>query len=221
MRITMEKKTDFKALSSKAKVQYIWDYYRLHILSVIVIGGIVIGLTYHFVSYRKPILSVIMINVQTTSENADASFDEFSDTAGYDKKQQPIDVSTNLQFPESSDAASASSYEDYMVLSTMVGAGGQDLFFGTGDTFLDYANEGACLDLRTYISDDVLEKYKDHLIYSTDDGESESYPCAIELTDNAWIKKYGIYDGTCYFGVFSRSEQKDYYTRFADFLLNY
>jgi hypothetical protein len=108
-----------------------------------------------------------------------------------------------------------------MVLSTMVGAGGQDLFFGTGDTFLDYANEGACLDLRTYISDDVLEKYKDHLIYSTDDGESESYPCAIELTDNAWIKKYGIYDGTCYFGVFSRSEQKDYYTRFADFLLNY
>ena len=64
----MEKKTDFKALSSKAKVQYIWDYYRLHILSVIVIGGIVIGLTYHFVSYRKPILSVIMINVQTTAK---------------------------------------------------------------------------------------------------------------------------------------------------------
>ena len=67
---------------------------------------------------------------------------------------------------------------------------------------------------------DVLEKYKDHLIYSTDDGESESYPCAIELTDNQWIQKYGIYD-SCYFGVFSRSEQKDYYTKFADFLLNY
>ena len=75
------------------------------------------------------------------------------------------------------------------------------------------------MDLRTYVSDDVLEKYKDHLIYSTDDGESESYPCAIELTDNQWIQKYGIYD--CYFGVFSRSEQKDYYTKFADFLLNY
>ena len=73
---------------------------------------------------------------------------------------------------------------------------------------------------ENYVSDDVLEKYKDHLIYSTDDGESESYPCAIELTDNQWIQKYGIYD-SCYFGVFSRSEQKDYYTKFADFLLNY
>ena len=179
----MEKKTDFKALSNKAKVQYIWDYYKLHILFGGVIAAIVIGLGYHFITYRKPVLSVIMINVQTTSENAEAAFDEFSDATGYDKKQQPIDVSANLQF--SDDPNATTDYNDY-----------------------------------TYVSDDVLEKYKDHLIYSTDDGESESYPCAIELTDNRWIQKYGIYD-SCYFGVFSRSEQKDYYTKFADFLLNY
>lgn len=93
------KKTDFKALSNKAKVQYIWDYYKLHILFGGVIAAIVIGLGYHFITYRKPVLSVIMINVQTTSENAEAAFDEFSDATGYDKKQQPIDVSANLQFP--------------------------------------------------------------------------------------------------------------------------
>lgn len=215
----MEKKTDFKALSNKAKVQYIWDYYKLHILAAIVIGSIVIGLTYHFITYRKPVLSVIMINIQTTSDNAEAAFSEFSDAAGYDKKKEPIDVSSNLQF--SDDPNATNNYNDYMVLSTMIGAGGQDLFFGTGTIFKDYAEEGALMDLRTYVSDDLLDKYKDHLIYSTDDGESESYPCAIELTDNAWFKKYSLYDGTCYFGVFSRSEQKDYYTRFADFLLNY
>ena len=130
----------------------------------------------------------------------------------------PIDVSANLQF--SDDPNATTDYNDYMVLSTMIGAGGEDLFFGTGSVYTDYAEEGALMDLRTYVSDDVLEKYKDHLIYSTDDGESESYPCAIELTDNQWIQKYGIYD-SCYFGVFSRSEQKDYYTKFADFLLNY
>lgn len=43
----MEKKTDFKALSNKAKVQYIWDYYKLHILFGGVIAAIVIGLGYH------------------------------------------------------------------------------------------------------------------------------------------------------------------------------
>ena len=186
----MEKKTDFKALSNKAKVQYIWDYYKLHILFGGVIATIVIGLGYHFITYRKPVLSVIMINVQTTSENAEAAFDEFSDATGYDKKQQPIDVSANLQF--SDDPNATTDYNDYMVLSTMIGAGGEDLFFGTGSVYTDYAEEGALMDLRTYVSDDVLEKYKDHLIYSTDDGESESYPCAIELTDNQWIQKYGL-----------------------------
>ena len=86
-----------------------------------------IGLGYHFITYRKPVLSVIMINVQTTSENAEAAFDEFSDATGYDKKQQPIDVSANLQF--SDDPNATTDYNDYMVLSTMIGAGGEDLFF--------------------------------------------------------------------------------------------
>jgi len=45
-----------------------------------------------------------------------------------------------------------------MVLSTMIGAGGEDLFFGTGSVYTDYAEEGALMDLRTYVSDDVLGK---------------------------------------------------------------
>ena len=69
----MEKKTDFKALSNKAKVQYIWDYYKLHILFGGVIATIVIGLGYHFITYRKPVLSVIMINVQTQNSSQSMS----------------------------------------------------------------------------------------------------------------------------------------------------
>lgn len=95
----MEKKTDFKALSNKAKVQYIWDYYKLHILFGGVIATIVIGLGYHFITYRKPVLSVIMINVQTTSENAEAAFDEFSDAAGYDKNSSQSTFLQICSFP--------------------------------------------------------------------------------------------------------------------------
>ena len=145
----MEKKTDFKALSNKAKVQYIWDYYKLHILFGGVIAAIVIGLGYHFITYRKPVLSVIMINVQTTSENAEAAFDEFSDATGYDKKQQPIDVSANLQF--SDDPNATTDYNDYMVLSTMIGAGGvlaellTRVYFESGNSQAYVARERAPL----------------------------------------------------------------------------
>ena len=112
-----------------------------------------------------------------------ASLDEFSDATGYDKKQQPIDVSANLQF--SDDPNATTDYNDYMVLSTMIGAGGEDLFFGTGSVYTDYAEEGALMDLRTYVSDDVLEKYKDHLIYSTGGSRNMAFMTAATLVFSA------------------------------------
>ena len=71
----MEKKTDFKALSSKAKVQYIWDYYKWPILAVIVAVIFVIYLIYHYVTYRDPLLNVIMINCNDSISADDSGFD--------------------------------------------------------------------------------------------------------------------------------------------------
>ena len=75
----MEKKTDFKALSNKAKVQYIWDYYRLHIIvgvaAVLIIGSVI----HHFVTYREPLLNVIMINTSSGEATSSDGFNEFLD----------------------------------------------------------------------------------------------------------------------------------------------
>lgn len=215
----MEKKTDFKALSNKAKIQYIWDYYRLHILVTIVAVAIIGSLIHHFVTYREPLLNVIMINtVSGDMTNADG-FDEFLDAYGYDKKDYPVSLFGSLRFPETDAATSALSYQDYEVLATMIAAGDEDLFFGTGDVFLNYAEQGAFMDLSKVLSPEIFEKYKDNMIYSTDDEECDPYPCAVEITDNEWLKKNGYYDGSCYFGIFYRVEDLEAPTQFAEFLL--
>ena len=77
MEILMEKKTDFKALSGKAKVQYIWDYYRLRILVIVLVAAFVIYLIYHYATYRDPLLNVIMINVNDSMSADAGGFDEF------------------------------------------------------------------------------------------------------------------------------------------------
>lgn len=213
----MEKKTDFKALSNKAKVQYIWDYYKWPILAVIVAVIFVIYLIYHYVTYRDPLLNVIMINCSDSISADDSGFDEFLTKYGYDPDDFPVSLSSSLQF---SDGEYSLSYNDSQALTLMIAAGGQDLFFGTGDVYLDYADQGALIDLSTVLSEDLLERYKDSLIYSTDDGQVDAYPCAIELTDNAWVKKYNYYD-TCYFGIFYQNENLDAAVQFAEFLLNY
>lgn len=212
----MEKKTDFKTLSGKAKVGYIWDYYKWPILVAVIVVSFVISLIHHYATYREPILNIIMINCKDSIAADDSGFDEFLTEYGYNPRNQPVSLSSSLQFP---DSEYSTSYNDYQVLTMMIAAGGQDLFFGTGDIFLDYAKQGALTDLSTVLPEELLEKYSDHLIYSTDGGEAEPYPCAVELTDNAWAQKNNYYD-TFYFGIFYQAGHPDTAVQFAEFLLN-
>lgn len=53
----MEKKADFHSLSRKAKVQYVWDYYKWPIAAAIAALCFVIYLIYHYATYRDPLLT--------------------------------------------------------------------------------------------------------------------------------------------------------------------
>lgn len=217
----MEAKTNFKELSSKAKIGYVWDYYKWHIIITITVVSFIIYMIYHYATYRDPLLSVIMINTNDTYNASMDGFDEFQEAYGYDSKEYPISLTSNFYFPEDENSeAAALSYTDHQTLATMVAAGSGDIFFGTGEVYLSYAEQGALLDLSTILSPELLEKYKDNLLYATDEGEADPYPCAIELTDNTWLAKYNYYD-TCYFGIFYQTKNPDASLEFAEFLLNY
>ena len=213
----MEKKTDFKALSARAKVQYIWDYYKFPIFGVLIGVFVIISIIHQHVTYREPLLNVIMINCNDPYASDDSGFDEFLLAEGYDPDEYPISLQSSLHF---SDDDYSLSYQETQVLVALIAAGGQDLFFGTGDIYLDYAEQGALMDLSTVLPVETLDAFEDHLLYSTDGGESAPYPCAIEITDNEWLIKNNYYD-TCYFGIFYQTQNPDAAVAFADFLLNY
>ena len=213
----MEKKTDFKALSNKAKFEYVWDYYKWHIFGVIAGVALIVYLIHHYTTYRDPLLNAIMINCNDPFTVDESGYSEFLETYGYDAREYPISLNASLQF---SDEDPSLNYSDNQLLTAMVATGDQDLFFGTGNMFIEYTDSGALLDLSTVLPEDVLEKYADHILYSTDGGTVDPYPCAIELTDNEWVQKYNYYD-TCYFGIFYQNQNLEACTQFAEFLLNY
>lgn len=213
----MEKKTDFKALSSRAKVQYIWDYYKFPIFGALVAVFILGSIIHQRMTYREPLLNVIMINCNDPYGSDASGFDEFLLSEGYDPDEHPISLYSSLQF---SDDGYPLSYQDSQVLIAMVAAGGQDLFFGSGDIYLSYAEQGALMDLSTVLPAKTLDELEGHLLYSTDSGESAPYPCAVELTENEWLKKNNYYD-TCYFGIFYHTDNPDAAVAFAAFLLDY
>lgn len=212
----MEKKPDFKTMSTKTKLEYVWDYYKWHIIGTIAVAAFVISMVYHYVSYREPLLNVIMINCSDSYQADSHGFYEFQEAYGYEPDEYPVSVASF--FLAEDDAAA--SYTDYQALTTLIAAGGEDLFFGTGTTYLSYCEQGAMIDLSTILSPELLAEYEDCLIYSTADGETAPYPCAIELTDNEWLRKNNYYD-TCYFGIFYNNQNLNACREFAEFLLTY
>lgn len=216
----MEKKTDFKALSTKAKVQYIWDYYRWHIIITIAVSAAVFSLVKHYVTYEEPLLNVIMINCNDSLNATADGFNEFFDTYEYDADSDRVSLSSSLLFPEEGEDEDFSSYNDYQLLLALVAAGEEDLFFGRGPVYLNYAEQGVLADLSKILPAETLEKYENNLIYSTENGASEPYPCAIELTDNKWLQENHYYT-SCYYGIFVQSAEDPMVLDFTEFLLNY
>lgn len=204
----------------KKKVEYIWDYYRWHIIITISVVAVMSSLIYNRVTYVDPLLNVIMIN-SYADMNYDIreGFQEFLDQQGCELDiEDAVAISSNLYFVEQD--TDGTNYQYMQVLMAMIAAGDQDLFFGTGDIYLGYAEEGVLMDLSTLLPEETLEKYEDCLIYSTDNGESDPYPCAIELKDNEWVKNNGYYGG-CYFGIFVNNANLERAVDFAEYLLNY
>lgn len=85
----MEKKADFHSLSRKAKVQYVWDYYKWPIAAAIAALCFVIYLIYHYATYRDPLLNVIMMNCNDSITADSKGFDDFSKPAATTRRKIP------------------------------------------------------------------------------------------------------------------------------------
>lgn len=212
----MEKKTDFKTLPAKSKMQYIWDYYRWHIIGGICIAAFVISLVVHYATYKDPILEVLMVNCNDSLNGDESSFDDFLEEYGYDKNKSPVSLYSSLKIVE----GDSLSYQDQQALMLVMAGGQQDVFFANEDVFMGYADQGMFVDLSTYLPKDLLEKYKDSLIYSTNDGTVDAYPCAVELKDNQWVQENEYYE-SCYYGVFLTANESEPVKQFTEYLLNY
>lgn len=215
----MEKKTNFKELSAKAKFQYVWDYYRWHILVAICVIAFLIYTLVHFITYKDPILNVIMVNCYNNLANDTAGFDDYMLQEGYDLDNECVSFTTSLT--EMMDDIDATDLSDYDSLTMRLTAGGEDLIFSTEDVYMEYASQGCMVDLTEVLPQDLLDEHADNLIYVTDSETGTTYPCGIFLEDNAWIKEYNYYEEGCYLGILTKAEHSDTAVSFVEYVLQY
>lgn len=217
----MKYKVNFKALSTKAKIEYIWGYYRWHILLIICVISIIVSTIFHVMTHKDPLLTVIMLNSYSSmTDTTDAGFEEFFKIYNYENFDGALELKKDLYF-YGRESTNHEDYQNYEVLLALLLAGDCEVFFGTGDIYLEFVKQGYFMNLSEVLSDKLLAQYGEQIIYSDDLGECKEYPAAIKLKNNQWLIQNNYYEEECYFGILKNSDTPKIAADFAEFLLEY
>jgi hypothetical protein len=181
-----------KHLSPKKRVQYIFDYYKFPILAVIVVIVLTVSIIQTVVSHKEVAFNAVLLNAGGTAVTSnDARFaSDFAEAAGINTNAYSVYVDCsnvlNLQAETQYDLAVRAK------ISALFAAKEIDILGADPEAFDDYASNGAFMDLRKVLPDDMLERLEDRgYIYYVDSetlrklDEEASMEEAVISTDRA------------------------------------
>ena len=190
-------------LQGAAKLQYVWDYYKLWIIGVVCLVAFVI----YFVVARAMTPNdnwfyITIANTQADAGNKSQIWRDFVDYSGYDTREKNVYFNTNCYFDPFSERIN--NYYTYFV--AYVDAGTLDLIAMEKDDLQKLGERGRLLRLIYAVPLD--EEYS-----------TEPVPIGIDLSDSALISKYHIYSDSCAVGVSANCPHMDAVLKFLAFVL--
>ncbi|WP_027421602.1 hypothetical protein [Lachnobacterium bovis] len=94
----------FKKLSTKAKIEYIYDYYKLHIILGFIVIGILSILIYNAVNKSSPSLSIGCINTPTNNDRELLLTKKYIQSNTTKIKTKDIELVKGFRFSNSKDS---------------------------------------------------------------------------------------------------------------------
>ena len=190
-------KQTLAGLAPRQKMLFIWDYYKLPILSLLLVA--VLAGAGAAAAARSAHTAFYAVMVNANNEVQADPFTPLLEQGGVDMTGKSVDIEANYTL---SDA------QTLQVLAALFGIGDLDVFVADEDVFASYAKQGAFVDLGLFIPGDVLKRYKDHLYYS-EDAEGNRVLSGIWLSGNSLLHEAGYYSGAVLLGVASNAQNLD------------
>ena len=210
-----DRQTAFKDLSFKAKIEHIWEYYRVGIILGIFVVLIVGSIAKAMITHVEPVFSVMMVNTWSDQTKGGECLSKFLVENGYDAKEGVCDTSLNLVIDD------PLYYQDQTQLFVLLASKEYDVMFSDNTVLEKYAPQGCYQNLENYLSEAQLKELEDNLYYTTDEKTKENYPCAIHLTkeESKWLDETYTYND-CYFMIlYSDKTDEELMQKFISVLL--
>lgn len=204
-----------KRLEPKARIQFIWDYYRLPIIAAAVGLALLITAVGLNLGRGEVAMYAVFVNTDQTGLEPDAALlDAVLEEAGKDMGKKHIDITANLYLGQDGTYDG----ETIMVLSALFGISDLDLFAADEAVFRRYADQNAFADLSRLIEPELLgEHERDLYYYDTEDGQRVLG--GIVLHPGSVLHRAGYYHADVVIGAAINGENLDEAVRFIRALL--
>lgn len=225
--------------------QYFWDYYKWHIVAVILVIALLIQGIVSFTNKKDIVFSGILLNCKI-GVNDEAFLKNFYDYADIDAATQEAAFYTDLMLTDQSTKNDVNAIQ-----RIMAGIATKELDFVVGQTasfrLCAYNTSRLFIDLRSFLDQETLEKLADRLYYIDGDyleklsapvGETvdlsltdapdptkpelmkDPIPVGIDISDReAFQSAYYFPDTVLYLGVVANVPRPELMKQFIQFLI--
>lgn len=154
-------------MSTKQKLAYFWEYYKIHTFVVIIIIVIAVSLIKQYVTNKDYAFYAVLINAVTTDTNSGLNeiwSEEFLEYAQIDSDEYQVDIDTSISLAESIDIEYTIANQQRLVAMMMTGDIGA--FVADTEAFETYAQSEFFYDMESLLSDEELMKYGAYFYYT-------------------------------------------------------
>lgn len=197
--IRKDKETIKSLNNKKDKWIFLWDYYKIPIISFVVILVFCISIIINTCLKKPIVMYTVLLNSDSQLVEADRNvFIDELDKAGVDVENKEVDINDYLTLGISEDERN--DIETLQVLNALFSITDLDLYVSFKEQFDLFVDKDAFADLSLLIDKDILDKYKDDL-YICEDSNGNKIVCGIILHDDSPLHKAGFYHNDVIIGA--------------------
>lgn len=160
-----EVRENLKNASLKTKIEYFVDYYKWHVIIVVIVIAAISSYVYSLVTRKDIAFNATFINTMTLTEDEGTAYmNDFAEVAGIDTNEYEVrlDPSMAINFEE---AYSETTYANVQKVSVYIAAGEIDALATSSDIFAYYAHLECLEDFRNVFTEEQMEILKPYLYY--------------------------------------------------------
>ncbi len=158
-----EERESIKTAPFKKKVEYFWDYYKIHTIVVIAVLLIVGSLAQTYLTKKETVLYAAMVSGYASEDIIADLETEFMELIDADTKQYEAFISTSIYLDYETE--DTNHMYGLQALVTLVASSEIDVFVSEELSFVTLAYSEMFMNLEEYLTEEELEQYEGKILY--------------------------------------------------------